>query len=157
VSEVSPGHLKFKFQLLLKKCFYWPPTDQLYGPLNLGPPADLLDPNFMTGDRSEWILGDCIGLSIPTKKIDKSFIPQNHHKGRFVILLPLSALCNCFDISFLQLRPAVPTKGRLSGSRPLFVVLLLLAAAAIQEPKWLQMPKLDCNKLKFSGVTFFRY
>jgi hypothetical protein len=32
VSEVSPGHLKFKFQRLLKKFFYWPPTKQLYGP-----------------------------------------------------------------------------------------------------------------------------
>jgi hypothetical protein len=32
VSEVSPGHLKFKFQRLLKKVFYWPPTKQLYGP-----------------------------------------------------------------------------------------------------------------------------
>jgi hypothetical protein len=32
VSEVSPGHLKFKFQRLLKKFFYWPPPDQLYGP-----------------------------------------------------------------------------------------------------------------------------
>jgi hypothetical protein len=32
VSEVSPGHLKFKFQRLLKKFFYWPPPDQLYSP-----------------------------------------------------------------------------------------------------------------------------
>jgi hypothetical protein len=32
VSEVSPGHLKFKFQRLLKKFFYWPPPDKLYGP-----------------------------------------------------------------------------------------------------------------------------
>jgi hypothetical protein len=31
VSEISPGHLK-KFQLLLKKVFYWPPKLQLYGP-----------------------------------------------------------------------------------------------------------------------------
>jgi hypothetical protein len=36
VSEVSPGHLKFKFQRLLKKVFYWPPTDQLYGPPSIG-------------------------------------------------------------------------------------------------------------------------
>jgi hypothetical protein len=32
VSEVSPGHLKFKFQRLLKKCFYWQRAAQLYGP-----------------------------------------------------------------------------------------------------------------------------
>jgi hypothetical protein len=31
VSEVSPGHLK-KFQQLLKKFFYWPASNQLYGP-----------------------------------------------------------------------------------------------------------------------------
>jgi hypothetical protein len=32
VSEVSPGHLKFKFQRLLKKFFYWQRAAQLYGP-----------------------------------------------------------------------------------------------------------------------------
>jgi hypothetical protein len=32
VSKVSPAHLKLKFQRLLKKVFYWPPTLQLYGP-----------------------------------------------------------------------------------------------------------------------------
>jgi hypothetical protein len=32
VSEVTPGHLKFKFQRLLNKKIYWPPKLQLYGP-----------------------------------------------------------------------------------------------------------------------------
>jgi hypothetical protein len=32
VSEVSPGHLKFKFQRLLKKFLYWQRKLQLYGP-----------------------------------------------------------------------------------------------------------------------------
>jgi hypothetical protein len=32
VSEVSHGHLKFKFQRLLKKFFYWQRAAQLYGP-----------------------------------------------------------------------------------------------------------------------------
>jgi hypothetical protein len=34
VSEVSPGHLKFKWdvQRLLKKVFYWQRKLQLYGP-----------------------------------------------------------------------------------------------------------------------------
>jgi hypothetical protein len=32
VSEVLPGHLKFKFQPLLKKFLYWQRAVQLYGP-----------------------------------------------------------------------------------------------------------------------------
>jgi hypothetical protein len=32
VSEVSPGHRKFKFQRLLKKVFFWQRKLQLYGP-----------------------------------------------------------------------------------------------------------------------------
>jgi hypothetical protein len=42
VSEVSPGHLKFKFHRLLKKFLYWQRAVQLYGPPYTGCPTGVV-------------------------------------------------------------------------------------------------------------------
>jgi hypothetical protein len=61
VSEVSPGHLKLKFQRLLKKFFYWTPTKQLYGPpyIDIAIRLDELGIGPGNLDRVFWNLDGC--------------------------------------------------------------------------------------------------
>jgi hypothetical protein len=40
LKKMVTGHLKFKFQQLLKNVFYWPPKLQLYGPPYTGQPIN---------------------------------------------------------------------------------------------------------------------